>query len=191
MALAPEFSFGFWNAWILALFVIIHPSVMKLVDKAFGEGELKRKMGDTRADEGRSKSIPLPTLLLYLLFILSIFIPLKLGTWWIVAGLAVYLAGIAIFLSAIIVAARTPLGHVFIRGVYRFSRHPLYLSFMLVFIGISLVSASWLFLLLSMAWMYFPISQVDAEERGCLDTLGSEYQAYLEKTPKWFGFPRL
>ncbi len=190
VTLIPIFQVGVWNAWIPGLFILLHPYIMKLVDKLVGAGDIDIKMGAMPIESGSKRPIPLPTLLLIALFILSIFIPLKTGTIWILAGLAIYLAGITIFLSAIITAAKTPDGRVFSTGIYRYSRHPMYLSFFLVFVGISLASASWLFLLLSMGWMAFPMSQVSQEELECMSTFGSDYSAYMDRTPKWIVIPK-
>jgi len=186
----PTFEISFWNAWILALFTILHPMIIKFVDKAFGNGDINRKMGDVTPNEGEKKPIPIPTILLIVLFFYSIFLPLKTGTPWLFTGLAIYIVGVAIFLSAIIVAAKTPINQVFSQGMYRYSRHPLYLSFLFIFLGIGVASASWLFLLLLMVWMIFPISQITSEEQGCLEIFGVEYQEYMNRTPKWLGIPK-
>jgi protein-S-isoprenylcysteine O-methyltransferase Ste14 len=190
MPLIPIFKLGIWNAWILILFLILHPFIMKFVDMLVGTGDINRKMGETLAEKREKRLLPIPTLLLFVLFIYSIFLPLKVGTSWFYIGLVFFVFGMAIFLSAIITAAKTPLGQIFSRGIYRYSRHPLYLSFLILFVGISVASASWLFLLLSIGWMVFPISQLASEEQGCLESFGIEYQEYMNRTPKWLGFPK-
>ncbi len=190
VAWLPVLKIGFWNAWILALFVILHPLVMKFADSLFGAGDINIKMGETREVQGEKKPVPVPSLLLAALFILSVFIPLHLHTFWFYSGLVIYFLGIAIFLSSIITAAKTPTGQVFRGGMYRYSRHPLYLSFVIIFLGISLSTVSWIFLLLSMLWMVFPLSQVNAEELGCLESFGIRYQEYQQKTPRWLGIPK-
>jgi protein-S-isoprenylcysteine O-methyltransferase Ste14 len=190
MSLIPVFQLGFWNAWILTLFMLLHPYILSMVDKTFGAGDMYEKMGGTPAEKGQKKPVPIPTLLLVLLFVLSIFIPLKLGTAWLYLGIIIYILGVVMCLNSMITAAKTPCGRVFTDGAYRYSRHPMYLSFLLIFLGISVASLSWLFLLLSMGWMVFPLSQVNGEEQYCLDSLGDEYSLYMQKTPKWLGFPR-
>lgn len=190
MSWMPCFGFGFSNAWIPMLIVILHPLLMKLVDKAAGTGDINLKMGEAPLEAGQKRPFPTPALLQILLFIFSIFLPLKLGTMWLYVGLMIYLVGTVMFLNALVVAAKTSMGKVFSRGMYRYSRHPLYISFVFIFFGISVATASWLFLLLAMGWMLFPLSQVDAEEQQCLISLGSEYQDYVRITPKWLGIPK-
>jgi protein-S-isoprenylcysteine O-methyltransferase Ste14 len=184
------FKIGFWNAWILTLFTVLHPLIMNVVDEAFGTGNINQKMGDVPLEKGEKRPIPISTVLLIVLFVFSIFLPLKLGTSWFYLGLVVYLVGIVMFLGSIIIVAKTPMGQIFTRGMYRYSRHPLYVSFIFIFVGISVASASWLFLLLSMGWMVFPISQVGSEEKRCLAFFGVEYQEYMNRTPKWLGIPK-
>jgi len=186
----PSFEIGFWNAWILALFMLLHPLIMNFIDNAVGTGSINQKMGAVPAKEGEKRSIPIPSVLLIVLFVYSIFLPLKLGTAWFMVGFAIYLVGIVMFLTSMITAAKTPMGQIFSRGMYRYSRHPLYISFLFIFMGISVASASWVFLLLSMGWMFFPISQVASEEDGCLESFGNEYQEYMHRTPKWLGIPK-
>jgi protein-S-isoprenylcysteine O-methyltransferase Ste14 len=186
----PEFTLSFLNAWLLTVFILIHPLIMQLLDRLYGNGDLYQKMGGEPEMAGKKEPISLPSILLVGLFLVSIFIPLKAGSLWLLVGLLIYLAGAAIFISSIITAARTQPGHIFSGGMYLFSRHPLYLSFLILFLGISLASASWLFLILSMAWMYFPLSGVAAEEQSCLETFGDEYKVYMKGTPKWLGFPK-
>jgi protein-S-isoprenylcysteine O-methyltransferase Ste14 len=163
---------------------------MQLVDRVAGTGDLNQKMGDVPLKDGQKKPVPIPTLLLIGLFIISIFIPLWLGTLWFYSGLTVFFIGVVVFLSAILTAAKAPPGQVFSAGMYRYSRHPLYLSFIIIFLGISIASASWLYLILSMAWVAIPVSQVGAEEHMCLETFGVEYRQYMQRTPKWLGFPK-
>ncbi len=190
MPLKPIFEIGLWNAWIPGLFLVLHPLLVRLLDHAIGSGDMDQKMGGVPSLQREKSLQQIPVLLLIILFILTIFLPLQLGTVWFYSGLLVYLFGLAVFLCAIITAVKTPPGQIFSGGAYRYSRHPMYLSFLAIFISISLVSASWIFLVLSLGWMVFPLSQVNAEERDCIKKFGSDYLGYMHRTPKWLGIPR-
>jgi protein-S-isoprenylcysteine O-methyltransferase Ste14 len=76
------------------------------------------------------------------------------------------------------------------KGVYTISRNPMYLSVFLIFVGISLASASWFFLLLTMIWLILGDRGVVAEERLCLETYGDSYREYMDRTPRWIGIPK-
>ncbi len=86
--------------------------------------------------------------------------------------------------------ASTPLGKTFTKGAYRYSRNPGYLSILLVFIGIGISSASWLYLLLVAILMVMTHFKVVAEERVTLDKLGDAYREYMNRTPRWIGIPK-
>ena len=150
MTWAITFELGVLNAWILMLYFPLQTLIMNLVDKLVGTGEIYKKMGG-QAPQYRGEKI---AYLIYLAVILvlmaySIFIPLRLGTLWFYAGIIIYLVGLAMFLTALVNVSTTPLGQLFTRGMYRLSRHPLYLSSILILVGVSLASASWVFLFLT------------------------------------------
>ncbi len=191
MSWIPAIKIGIWNAWIPALFLVLHPLVMNIVDKILGTGNINQKMGEGSANNGKNTAIQFPTILMLLLFVYSIFLPMLVNTTWLIIGLVIYAVGVGMFFSSIITVAKTPQGEIFSRGMYRYSRHPLYLSFILIFIGISVLTLSWLFLLLAMGWMIFPLSQVSAEERECRHVFGNAYEEYLNRTPQWIGLPKI
>jgi protein-S-isoprenylcysteine O-methyltransferase Ste14 len=186
----PAFEIGLWNAWILMLYLPLHPLIMIVVDKAVGTGEMFKKMGDVPYEKSEKRAFVVYMVVLLVLFAYSVFLPLKLGTVWFYAGLTIYLVGLVMFLTAIVNIVTTPLGQPFTKGMYRYSRHPMSFSGSITFIGVSIASVSWVFLLLSVLIIILQTSLVIAEERGCLKTYGDEYQKYLNRTPRWIGIPK-
>jgi protein-S-isoprenylcysteine O-methyltransferase Ste14 len=181
MSLVPAFEIGLWNAWILAFVLLLYSFIPGLVLKDFN-----KKMDQT--EEG-GKSSAFGTIFFFILIICAIFLPLKLGTAWFYTGLFIYLLGLGIGIMAIANAASTPLGKPFIKGVYRYSRNPMYLSMITVFIGIGIASASWFYLLLSAILTALLNVTVAAEERYCLERYGLAYRKYIGVTPRWIGLP--
>ena len=190
MSWMPTFKIGLWNAWILMLYVPLHPLIMKVIDKAVGTGDIMKKMGDEPTDEKEKRAYMASVVLMVLLGLYSIFLPLKLGTWWFYAGLAVYGLGLAMWVTSIVNVATTPMGQPFVGGMYRYSRHPGYVSGFIIWVGVGVASASWLFLLLSVVWMGVMAFGVVREERHCLEVYGDEYCQYLNRTPRWIGIPK-
>jgi protein-S-isoprenylcysteine O-methyltransferase Ste14 len=190
MSFEPAFELGLWNAWILMLYYPFHPLIMILIDKAVGTGEMTKKMGDVPYEKGERRIFVISIIVILVLFVYSFFLPLKLGTVWFYTGLIIYLVGLIMFLTAIVNISTTKLGQPFTKGIYRISRHPLMFSSSITFVGISIATASWVFFLLSVVITTLQISQAIAEERGCLETYGEEYQEYLNKTPRWIGMPK-
>jgi protein-S-isoprenylcysteine O-methyltransferase Ste14 len=190
MSWLPAFEIGVWNAWILMLYLPLHPLIMIAVDKIVGTGGMLKKMGNVPYEKGEKRAFAIYMVVLLVLFAYSVFLPLKLGTSWFYIGLTIYLVGLVMFLTAIVNIATTPLGQPFAKGIYRYSRHPMSFSGSITFIGVSIASVSWVFLLLSVLIIILQTSLVIAEERGCLETYRDEYQEYLNRTPRWIGIPK-
>ena len=74
--------------------------------------------------------------------IYSVFLPLKLGTIWFYVGLPITLIGLIALSYALVNWANTPAGKPVTRGLYRYSRHPLYVTEVLGLLGVSIASAS-------------------------------------------------
>jgi len=172
------------------LYFPLHPLIMIVVDKAVGTGEILKKMGDVPYERAEKRASVISIVILLLLLVYSVFLPLELGTVWFYVGLGIYVVGLAMFLAAIVNVATTPLGQPFTKGMYRYSRHPMYFSGVITYVGVSVASASWIFLLLSVVTAVLLASGAIAEERGCLETYGDEYREYLDRTPRWIGMPK-
>jgi protein-S-isoprenylcysteine O-methyltransferase Ste14 len=191
MSLIPAFEIGIWNAWILqALFIL----VMFIPDLVMGK---KAKERTSRA----TQSIPLGKLnsrlalsthavIMPLAAIYSIFLPLKTGTAWLYVGLVIYVLALVMTVMVSINFAATPVDKPVTRGVYRISRHPVYLSGFLLYAGIGIAGASWVMLLLAVAWIVLWCIVVPAEERFLLEKYGDAYREYMNKTPRWIGIPK-
>jgi protein-S-isoprenylcysteine O-methyltransferase Ste14 len=191
MSWIPAFKIGLLNAWILMLYVPLLSPIMKVVDKVMGTSEIYKKMGgDVSYQKGEINSNKIFMVILLGLLLYSVFLPLKMGTVWFYAGLTIYLVSLAILLATMVIAGSTPMGRPFTRGIYRYSRHPGYLSLFITFVGVSVTSASWAFLLFSVVSIILQNSSVIAEERACLETFGGEYHEYLNRTPRWIGIPK-
>ena len=182
MSLIPAFEIGIWNAWILAVVLLLPAYIPVLTLKDFA-----KKMGQ---GEHYGKIEIFMNVLVIILMICSIFLPLKLGTAWFYTGLFIYLLGLIILTITIANVASTPLGKPFIKGVYRYSRNPGYLSQIIVFVGIGIAVASWFYLLLSAILIILTYVLVAIEERITLDKLGDAYREYMNRTPRWLGIPK-
>ena len=187
MSLIPAFELGLWNAWILTVYFIL----IGMIPMFFIGKERKQKMGWPPFNK-TEKTLALIThaVIMPVAVIYSIFLPLKLGTIWLYAGLLFCFLGGVMALTANINIAATPPGEPFTKGVYRVSRHPLYFAGFLVYFGIGIACASWLYLLFAFAWIILWHIVLPTEERDLIDKYGDAYGEYLERTPKWIGIPR-
>ena len=117
----------------------------------------------------------------------SIFLPLKLGTMWSYVGLPIcFLGGVMNILACASIAGSPPAEPV-TKGGYRISRNPLYLSAFLMYLGISITCASWVFLLFAVLWMLIWYIVLPSEERFLLEQYSDVYRQYMDRTPRWIG----
>jgi protein-S-isoprenylcysteine O-methyltransferase Ste14 len=164
---------------------------MMLIDKLVGTGDIFKKMESPALGKAeRIINIFGSYVLFFGLFIYSIFLPLQLGTTWFYVGLALCVLGVVTWIIAIVNIADIPLGEPWNKGLYRYSRHPMYLGLFLTLIGAGIASTSWIFLLFSIVFIILCALLVSAEERFCLDKFGTPYREYMARTPRWIGLPK-
>ena len=189
MSLVPAFEIGVWNAWIFILYTLVIVFLLPAINKS-----AKETGGITIASVyNRREMIILYSyhIIVFMLLIYSIFLPLRLGTVWFYTGLPIALLGLAIYTMVIVSFATTPLDReVLTKGPFRYSRHPMYLSSSLAYIGIGIACASWLFLLLSVAYTVLSLISAIPEERFLLEKYGDAYREYKDRTPRWIGMPK-
>jgi protein-S-isoprenylcysteine O-methyltransferase Ste14 len=183
MSLVPVFEIGMWNAWILTAFVFIHILLITMVFRK----DIGKKMDHGQEEQ---KRLFVASFFWLVLLLYSIFLPLKLGTAWLYIGITLYLIGVAFLTRFFIDIAATPAGKPFTKGIYRYSRNPMYVGMLLQFIGIGMATASWLFLLITLVMIIPMWLIVTIEERSCLEKYGNSYNEYLKRTPRWIGIPK-
>ena len=187
MSWIPAFRPGIGNAW---LFMVVYPlqwlAVLLLPQRIAQRTGHAPEILRTRRDRVLSF---LTQGLWVCATLYSVFLPLRVGALWFWAGMALFLVGVAILVLASVAVARAPADEPFTAGVYRFSRHPMYLSMILVYLGVSAASASWVFLLITVGTVLLQRHQMLTEEAYCRGRFGRAYLAYMTATARWFGFP--
>lgn len=109
-------------------------------------------------------------------------------------GTAAILAGTALFAWALGLFARCKTGimlqkpaiHLVARGPYRWSRNPQYVSFVVIYLGASLIANTWwpvIFLPLVVAGVQRVV--IAAEERHMRATFRAAYDAYCRRVRRW------
>jgi protein-S-isoprenylcysteine O-methyltransferase Ste14 len=106
-------------------------------------------------------------------------------------GIAVLFTGNAVFFAAHKALGKNWSGTLDIKenhslvtnGIYNYIRHPMYLGFYLLAIGVFLSSANWLLGLATLGFTtYLFLSRVDDEEKMMIDTFGDSYRQYMNRT---------
>jgi protein-S-isoprenylcysteine O-methyltransferase Ste14 len=188
MSLMPAFELGLWNAWIFTIWLLLQILAIRLFNK-----EVYKKTGQPPdMKPGRMYKIIgyISTPMWLLATAYSIFLPFKLGTIWFAIGLSIFLLGLMINTIATINFAATPVNEPVTRGVYRYSRHPIYMALLLIYLGVGIASASWVFLLLTVEMAVEVSFSVTDEECYCLERYGNAYSEYIKNVPRWIRIPK-
>lgn len=191
MSVVPAFEIGIWNGWIFIMLLFITALVPLSINNDKFE---KRMAGEPKGSEQKKVTRITNTIthviIMPLTLILSIFLPIKFGTWWFYIGLPIYLIGLMFVLLFSISFASAPLDEPISKGVYAISRHPGYFGYFLAYLGISIACASWIFLICALVWIISWQFGVVEEERILLDKYGEAYRQYMNRTPRWVGIPK-
>ncbi len=188
MLLMPAFEIGLWNAWLFMILFPLQWLAVLIVPKHIAERTSHAsEIIQTRQD----KIMAFLTQGFWIgATLYSIFVPFQAGTAWLWIGLASFFAGLVTLVLATISVAGTPADKPFTSGVYQFSRHPMYLSMIFVYLGVSIAAASWLFLLITVITFFLQLYQAKKEERYCYDKYGAAYREYARRTARWIGIPK-
>jgi protein-S-isoprenylcysteine O-methyltransferase Ste14 len=193
MSFIPGFEIGIWNTWIfMVAWVFFHVVPLDWPIFRYDIKAIFRK-GSALPPYNKNEKIinNLGTVVWFVLFIYSVFLPLPLNTPLLYVGIALFLLGLVIYEIAGIPWATTAVDEPITKGLYRYSRHPIYIGVFIQYIGIGIASASGLFLLLFIVQIVLSIIVVDAEERFCCERYSDIYRKYMSKTPRWIGIPRM
>lgn len=185
MSLIPDFEIGLWNAWILVIPMLI----IFFFDVRVTAARESGKSGDFQLTRKENRIVNAVFLPMVVSFVYAVFLPLQLGTTWLISGLLVFTFGIVFTIVALLNFA-SPKDKVITKGLYRFSRNPMYVGLLLLQIGLGIACASWVYLLLTVVLMILLNANSSAEERYCLYRYGDDYQKYMNSTPRWIGIPK-
>ena len=189
MSLIPAFELGLWNAWILVLsFNLIVNGLGKIFERRFSYKGVKPDRPTYTEKEDKLTLLLMGTV--FASFIYSVFLPLKLETFWFYAGLSIYLLGMIFLVVAECNYVSASEDKLLTSGVYRFSRNPMWFGFFLILLGIGVACVSWIYLLCAAIFVILQHILLGAEERWCLEHYGDTYREYMNRTPKWIGIPK-
>ncbi len=163
------------------------PIFLRIVRNRQSPSPEKAMTGMSRAE----KIILYGSKLLYVpALIYSIFLPLKLGTMWFYIGLPIILIGLIAGVMVLVNWATTPTDEPVTRGLYRYSRHPMYVAAFIMYVGLGIACASWVFLLFAVVITVVSFVYADAEEQLTLEMYGGSYREYMNRTPRYIGLPK-
>lgn len=120
------------------------------------------------------------------IFLALFFLRVRAGApLWFVPGLLCYLLGLALCAASMASFAAPDGRGLNTRGLYRFSRNPMYVAYLICFAGMGLLTRSPLLLGLVAVFQVSAHWIVLAEERWCRETFGEAYERYSEKARRY------
>ena len=182
------FEFGLWNAWIFMSAFVVQMIVMMFVGKQVRE----RSHVPTEARRTTlEKYIGIIANIIWFIALgYSIFLPLLLGTTWFYIGFSIFFLGLIVLVLSTYSFVTTPVDVMIHKGVYKFSRHPMYLATFLICLGSGIGTASWIFVLLSIVIIVCLHYEAAVEEKYCLERFNGQYEVYMQRIPMWIGIPK-
>ena len=174
MQLIPEFSFELNNTWQFTLpYFILSIGFLFLIPK-----------------HNISKFVQVPKIKLiteinYILYygflFASIFIPLQTELIIFYIGIVLFVIGIIFYSASIFYFSISEYNKPVTEKVYKISRHPVYLSFFIIGIAISMAGASLFLLIIVILHFISTIFIIKEEEKNCIASYGEEYKNYMKK----------
>ena len=106
--------------------------------------------------------------------------------YWFYVGLVIYGLGVLLCLVSVLNFAKPTVNGINLKGLYRFSRNPMYVAYFICFLGCVVLTQS---LILFVLLLVFQISAhwiILSEERWCIEKFGQEYMNYMKKVRRYF-----
>ena len=185
MTLFPPLSIGLLNGWIPI--VIFYGSFFVLL-KIFPKETVERLYDRTGWTDGQATASKIGLPFALAAMILIIFTPLKLDLLVFWVGLVFSLISQVGFIYALKTFNITPLGEPATSGLYKISRNPQWVSFILGMIGFGLMVGSWTVLALLSIRVIMNHFRILGEERALELQYGESYLDYKSSVPRYFVF---
>ena len=179
---------GIWNAWIFMSVFLFQMMIMIFAGKRIS----KRSHVPSEARRTTlEKYVGFIANLIWLVALgYSVFLPLFFGTIWFYTGFSIFILGTSLLFYSTSNFMTTPIEQMIQKGVYKFSRHPMYLATFFICLGSGIATSSWIFILLSVIMAVCFHYEALVEERYCLNIYKDTYQEYTNSVPRWIGIPK-
>lgn len=110
---------------------------------------------------------------------------IKFNTIFIFPGFIIFIIGTVLYTKSIIDFAKPQTNGINKKGLYQYSRNPMYLAFFLYFLGCSILISSWIYFAILIIFQISIHYLILSEERWCSNKFGKEYKAYMKKVRRY------
>ncbi len=170
-----------FNAWLLAVPIIIAGIYIAMFHR-----DTAKRMADMTGYSPKEKAVTVSASATPHLFtVMTIFIPLSSNTIAVAIGATAYAIGLIGFLSAVSSYIKTPPGVLATHGIYRISRNPMYITALLSFAGIAIMTLNVLLAIILSIMIILHHIMILSEEKACAKRFGKQYEQYEGGTPRY------
>ena len=174
-----QFGFGLFGAWWFSLIYLIFAYGLWFIFPKFVQIRFAKTL------EVKYVSF-IYKYLYFLLLVSSTYILFEINFYF-YFGIILYIIGLTIYISAIYYFSINEIDLVVTSGIYGYSRHPVYLGFFIMWLGVAISCLSTLIFLLIILIGFFSYQIALSEENYCKKKYGKVYLEYSEKVNLIFG----
>ena len=185
MQLLPLHAIGIINLWI---FPFIYGLISIIMLNYISKDARKKILTFPKGNKKENTLMFISFLLGKGLIIYSIFIPININSRFFLIGVCIYLMGLIISSIAILTFANADLSKPITKGIYKFSRHPMQVMNYVMWIGIGIISQTWVVIFCTIIFAVVSFPSIKRQEKYCVNRYGNEYIRYMNETPRYIFF---
>lgn len=189
MSILMELTIGIKTAWWFSVIYLLGMIIVMIYYpkeswvRFFGGSESEFTKNDTKTHRRIKKGISY--ICWFGLIIYAVFVPVQWGTIHFYFGLGIFAISMLLYVIALFNYASTPVGQPVTKGLYKISRNPQYVFDYLIWVGIGILTASWVIILVKTFGIILEHYTIIEEEHFCLEKYGKDYEEYLQKIPRY------
>ncbi len=185
MKLMPVLRVDVFNVFIFIFFYMLLSTVIAYLSSKDG---FKRGSDRSWIKNEDKFSVYFLEYVFLAFIIFSIFVPIKMDSNTFYIGLGVYAIAFILSIYTNVSYVTAPLDRLITKGIYKYSRNPAYICNAILILSVSLLSATYIFIIFMILFLVSSYFTVLVEEKYCMEKYGDEYKKYIKKTPRYLFF---
>lgn len=162
-------------------FILTRTIIFRLTNPA----AYKRAQEFVPLEEGQKIYYILHQVCQLLLLVVPIFYQIAFDDIFHILGIVFYIGGLLMVRLAILSFTETNQPRLFREGIYRISRHPMYVGYYLLYLGIGLWMHSIIYLIILFVFAGATHQIILAEEKWCIKEFGDSYLNYMKRVHRY------
>lgn len=185
MKILPEFAPGTYSgAWFTLVYLGVNVACLAF----FRKGAVRRLTARPELPAGLRAYVWIETQLFFLPMLYAAWRPIVPESPWFRIGSAVFAAGMLAYAVGMINFGRASFEAPIETGMYRFSRHPHYVTSYIAWLGAAVALQSIVIAALWTALMLMMHRTNKIEEAECIKQYGDAYREYMKRVPRYLAY---